>query len=133
MMYVPQTAGGNPGTPQTQSGSSAGNVDYQSFLKLLVAEMKNQDPTEPMDSTQYVAQLAAFSQVEQSIQVNSKLTQILQSTAVTQADSLLGRTITSADGGTSGVVTQVKLFNDGMVAVLEGGAEVAVVPGVAIK
>lgn len=133
MMYVPQTAGANTGAPQTQSGSSAGNVDYQSFLKLLVAEMRNQDPTEPMDSTQYVAQLAAFSQVEQSIQVNSKLAQILQSTAVTQADSLLGRTITSADGGTTGVVTQVKLFNDGMVAVLEGGAEVAVVPGVAIQ
>ena len=132
-MYVPQTNGGSASTTQTQNGTSAGNVDYQSFLKLLVAEMKNQDPTEPMDSTQYVAQLAAFSQVEQSIQVNSKLTQILQSTAVTQADSLLGRTITSADGETSGVVTQVKLFNDGMVAVLEGGAEVAVVPGVAIK
>jgi flagellar basal-body rod modification protein FlgD len=131
-MYVPQTTGGS-GTSQTQSASSAGNVDYQSFLKLLVAEMKNQDPTEPMDSTQYVAQLASFSQVEQSIQVNSKLTQILQSTAVSQADSLLGRTITSADGDTSGVVTQVKLFNDGMVAVLEGGAEVAVVPGVAIQ
>lgn len=132
-MFVSQTHGGAANTTQAQSGSSAGNVDYQSFLKLLVAEMKNQDPTNPMDSTQYVAQLAAFSQVEQSIQVNSKLNQILQSTAVSQADSLLGRTITSADGETTGVVSQVKLFNDGIVAVLEGGSEIPVVAGVSIR
>lgn len=132
-MFVSQTHGGAANATQAQSGSSAGNVDYQSFLKLLVAEMKNQDPTNPMDSTQYVAQLAAFSQVEQSIQVNSKLNQILQSTAVSQADSLLGRTITSADGETTGVVSQVKLFNDGIVAVLEGGSEIPVVAGVSIR
>jgi len=131
-MYVPQTTGAGT-APQTQSGNSAGNVDYQSFLKLLVAQMKNQDPTQPMDATQYVAQLASFSQVEQSIQVNSKLNQILQSTAVSQADSLLGRTITSADGETTGVVTQVKLFKDGIVAVLQGGGEVPVLPGVSIQ
>ena len=64
--------------------------------------MKNQDPTSPMDSTQYVAQLAAFSQVEQSVQINSKLDQMLQSSALAQADSLIGRTITSADGKITG-------------------------------
>jgi flagellar basal-body rod modification protein FlgD len=116
-----------------QSTGSAGSVDYQSFLKLLVAEMKNQDPTEPMDSTQYVAQLAAFSQVEQSIQVNNKLERILQSSAVSQAESLLGRTITSADGQTTGVVSSVKLYANGIVAVLENGSEVAVFPGVTIQ
>lgn len=130
-MYVSPTS--SAGTANTQAASSAGNVDYQSFLKLLVAQMKNQDPTEPMDATQYVAQLAAFSQVEQSIQVNKKLESILQSTAVSQADSLLGRTITSADGETTGVVASVKLFADGIVAVLEDGAEVPVFPGVTIQ
>ncbi len=38
------------GTPQTQQKSKT-SVDYQSFLKLLMAQMKNQDPTKPMDST----------------------------------------------------------------------------------
>jgi flagellar basal-body rod modification protein FlgD len=60
------------GTSATEATSKTA-VDYQSFLRLLVAEMKNQDPTNPMDSTQYVAQLASFSQVEQSVQINSKL------------------------------------------------------------
>ena len=108
-------------------------VDYQSFLKLLVAQMKNQDPTNPMDSTQYVAQLAAFSQVEQSVQINSKLDQMLQASALAQADSLIGRTVTSADGKLSGVVEEVRLISNGIVAMLEGGEEIVVGPGVVIS
>lgn len=115
------------------STSSAGNVDYQSFLKLLVAQMKTQDPTNPMDSTQYVAQLAQFSQVEQSIQVNSKLNQLLQVSTVSQADSVLGRTVTSADGKITGVVEQVKLATNGVIAVLKGGAEVVMEAGVTVQ
>jgi flagellar basal-body rod modification protein FlgD len=107
-------------------------VDYQSFLKLLVAEMKNQDPTNPMDSTQYVAQLAAFSQVEQSVQINSKLDQLLQSSSLAQADALIGRTVTSADGTVTGKVAEVRLLSDGIVAVLEGGKELVMGPGVKI-
>lgn len=122
--------GANTGT---KSAGSKTAVDYQSFLKLLVAEMKNQDPTKPMDSTQYVAQLAQFSQVEQSVQMNSRLDQILQSSAMSQADSLIGRTITSADGKISGVVSEVRLYKDGVAAILPDGRQIAVLPGVTIK
>jgi flagellar basal-body rod modification protein FlgD len=107
-------------------------VDYNSFLKLLIAQMKNQDPTQPMDSTQYVSQLATFSQVEQTVQTNNKLNQIMQSSALSQADSLIGRSITSADGNTTGTVKEVRLASSGLVAILENGAEVAVGPGVSI-
>ncbi|RUW52459.1 flagellar hook assembly protein FlgD [Mesorhizobium sp. M1A.F.Ca.ET.072.01.1.1] len=108
-------------------------VDYQSFLKLLIAEMKNQDPTKPMDSTEYVAQLATFSQVEQSVQTNSKLDQIMQSSALSQADALIGRSITAADGKTTGTVASVKLASSGLIAVLQDGTEVPVGAGVSIK
>jgi flagellar basal-body rod modification protein FlgD len=123
------------GTGSTgQTGASAKAMsDYQSFLKLLVAQMKNQDPTQPMDSTAFVAQLATFSQVEQSIQLNSKLAQVLQSSALAQADAVIGRQITSADGEVTGIVAEVKLFSDGVIAVLEGGEEVIVGPGVTIS
>jgi flagellar basal-body rod modification protein FlgD len=127
---------GTASQTQTQtngSTSSAGNVDYQSFLKLLVAQMKTQDPTNPMDSTQYVAQLAQFSTVEQSIQVNSKLNQLLQISSITQADAILGRTVTSADGATTGVVDSVKLAANGVVAVLENGTEVVMQSGVTVQ
>jgi flagellar basal-body rod modification protein FlgD len=121
-------------TSATQSDAvSKTQVDYQSFLKLLVAQMKNQDPTNPMDSTQYMAQLAAFSQVEQSVQMNGKLDQMLQSSTLDQAASIIGRTLTSADGATSGEVTEVRLVSNGIVAVLEGGKEITVGPGVKIS
>jgi flagellar basal-body rod modification protein FlgD len=116
------------------TGSSSGTtVDYQSFLKLLVAQMKNQDPTSPMESTDYVAQLATFSQVEQSVKVNSKLDQLLQSSQLSQASSIIGRTVTSADGTLSGKVSEVRLFSDGIIAVLENGKEIPMLPGVRIS
>jgi len=107
-------------------------VDYNSFLNLLVAQMKNQDPTNPMDSTEYVAQLASFSQVEQSVQINTKLESLLQASTLSQADALIGRTVTSADGNVSGVVTGVKLISGGAVALLDNGKEVPVGAGLKI-
>lgn len=134
MTTVPSATGASSGTGATQgAGGSKTAVDYQSFLKLLVAEMKNQDPTNPMDSTQYVAQLATFSQVEQTVQVNKKLASLLQSSAVSQADSLLGHTLTSADGTIKGIVAAVKLTADGTVAVLASGQEVAIESGITVQ
>jgi flagellar basal-body rod modification protein FlgD len=132
-MNVDMTTTIPTGTNQASQSTSKTAVDYQSFLKLLIAEMKNQDPTKPMDSTQYVAQLATFSQVEQSVQTNTKLDQIMQSSALSQADALIGRSITSADGNTTGSVASVRLASSGLIAVLQNGTEVAVGPGVSVK
>jgi flagellar basal-body rod modification protein FlgD len=118
------------GTTQPLAKATA---DYQTFLKLLVAEMKNQDPTDPVDSTQYVAQLAAFSQVEQSVQINGKLERLLQASALAQADAIIGRTLTSLDGLETGIVREVRLTQNGLVALLDSGAEVPVEPGVTIR
>src|SRR5574343_45997 len=58
------------------SSSTATSVssDYQMFLKLLTTQMTNQDPTSPMDSSDYAVQLATFSQVEQQVKTNDLLT-----------------------------------------------------------
>ena len=132
-MNVDMTTQIPAGANQSSTTKSKTAVDYQSFLKLLIAEMKNQDPTKPMDSTQYVAQLATFSQVEQSVQTNTKLDQILQSSALAQADTLIGRSITSGDGDTTGIVKEVRLASNGLIAVLEDGTELAVGPGVTVR
>lgn len=52
------------------------NIDFQNFLKLLTAQLRNQDPLSPADSTQFVSQLASFSTVEQLVNANSKLDRI---------------------------------------------------------
>lgn len=122
-----------PPSPTAADATSKTAVDYQSFLRLLVAEMKNQDPTNPMDSTQYVAQLASFSQVEQSVQINTKLDQLLQASTLSQAGSLIGRTVTSADGTLTGTVAEVRVMSDGIIAVIDGGKEIVMGPGVVIK
>ena len=121
------------GANQASQQTSKTAVDYQSFLKLLIAEMKNQDPTKPMDSTEYVAQLATFSQVAQTVQTNSKLDQLLQTSALAQAGNIIGHSITSADGNTTGTVSSVRLTSDGLIAILENGQEVTMQSGVVIQ
>jgi flagellar basal-body rod modification protein FlgD len=54
-------------------GREAAAVDFQSFLQLLTAQLRNQDPLSPLDSTQFVAQLASFSTVEQLVSANARL------------------------------------------------------------
>ena len=119
----------------TATGSSAAQkatLDYNSFLKLLIAQLKNQDPTNPMDSTEYVAQLATFSSVEQAIQTNERLDSILTNAALSQAESMLGRFVESPDGFVSGRVTSIRIEQDGATLILEGGEQIALTPGVTI-
>lgn len=58
--------------------------DFQTFLSLLTTQMRNQDPLNPVDSTEFVAQLASFSAVEQQIRANDRLDSILA--AITAQD-----------------------------------------------
>ena len=120
-------------TQTTTSQASPSSVDYNAFLQLLVAQLKNQDPTQPTDSTQFLSQLASFSQVEQSIAANAKLDSLLTSSALSLADAVIGRTVTSADGKISGVVVSVKITSDGPIATLKDGSTLALGPGVVIS
>jgi flagellar basal-body rod modification protein FlgD len=120
-------------TSSSTTDAASASLNYDSFLKLLVAQMKNQDPTEPMDSSEQMAQLATFSQVEQTIKTNTNLESLLQRTSLSEANAVIGKTVTSADGKTTGVVKEVKLYSDGIIAVLDTGKELAVGPGVTVK
>lgn len=120
------------GSPTGTSSVAGPSLDYNAFLKLLIAQLKNQDPTKPTDSTEFVAQLATFSQVEQNIAANQKLDSLLTSSALSLADSVIGRTITTSDGVT-GVVASVKIYSDGPVATLTDGKQVRLSAGVSIS
>ena len=92
------SAGGGSASASATAGAKL-SADYTSFLKLLTAQISNQDPLEPMDSTTFVSQLAQLSQVEQSIVTNTNLEQISAELAATGALAdmqLIGRDVTLA-------------------------------------
>lgn len=70
-------------TEDTTSGSELGNED---FLTLLVAQLENQNPLDPTDTSQFTDQLAQFSQVEQLINVNDKLDSLLEGSTEAESD-----------------------------------------------
>ena len=124
------------GANQASQQTSKTAVDYQSFLKLLIAEMKNQDPTNPMDTSQYMSQFAQLSTVEQAMQTNSKLDALLSSQSLSQANGLIGKTVSFTDStgaSFSGKVVSVAINSDGSIATLQDGTKVAVGPGLTIS
>lgn len=106
---------------QTKSAEKQNMLDYSAFLNLLLAQLKNQDPTKPMDSTEYMAQLASFSAVEQNVKMNAKLDEMLTLQSLTQAENLVNKTVSNADGSIKGKVTSVKFTSEGPIANLDNG------------
>lgn len=131
MVAIPSITTTMPSTGTTSSGAKS-VVDYNSFLTLLVAQMKNQDPSSPTDSTAYMSQLAAFSQVAQSVETNSKLTDMLSRMSVAQAEGMIGRELSTTDGTVSGTVKSVSITSDGATALLDNGTSIALAPGIKI-
>ncbi|MBB4953943.1 flagellar basal-body rod modification protein FlgD [Agrobacterium vitis] len=114
------------------SDAADASLDYDSFLQLLIAQMQNQDPTEPMDATEQISQLATFSQVEQSIKTNTLLRSMLQAEALTKAGDLVGKTVTSSDSATTGVVSSAKVSDDAVTLTTAAGGTISLQTGVKI-
>jgi len=86
------------GAARSQSQLAA---NFDTFLVLLTAQLKNQDPLEPMDSSEFTQQLVQFSQVEQQINSNKNLESLIaltQARSASDAVSYLGKTLTLTDG-----------------------------------
>jgi len=141
MAVDPVTGATATATAPTTSGAAASNsstaaasatLNYNDFLQLLIAQMKTQDPTSPMDASAQISQLASFSQVEQQIKTNSHLETVLSNQMLSQAASYVGKTIVSADASISGVVKEVSVFSDGILAITASGAKVLIQPGISV-
>lgn len=81
-----------PTAPTTSGAQSAATLsgNFDTFLTILTAQIQNQDPLEPMDSTQFTEQLVQFSGVEQQIAVNTKLETLIAATNSSAGASLSG-------------------------------------------
>lgn len=83
-------------TPQTTSSADTAMADFDTFLQLLTAQLANQDPLNPTDGTEFTAQLAQFSSLEQQINTNELLKEMIDNqpnTAHTEAMSYIGKDV----------------------------------------
>jgi flagellar basal-body rod modification protein FlgD len=114
---------GVPITTVKKDGALLGKDD---FLKLLVGQLKNQDPLEPSGNQEFISQMTQFSQLEQ--QTNTAVTsgQIATTLVQTGALGLIGRTVTYTDAEgdeQTGKVEQVDVDKDGKATLTVNGEE----------
>lgn len=101
-------------TPAPVVARATLSSDFDTFLKLLTAQIRNQDPLKPMDPAEYTQQLATFAEVEQSMiqtQRIEQLTTMLASGGLERGAALLDREASFADG-MRGVVEAVERRGD---------------------
>lgn len=91
-------------------------LDKDDFLKLLIYQLRYQNPLEPMDDKEFIAQLAQFNSLEQMQNLNSSFEKMLEFQQITQASSLIGKEIKALDSQTkeeiTGIVQSVKWLDD---------------------
>ena len=108
------TKGTSITTSGTTTSATAGskNLDENAFLKLLVAQMRYQDPSKPMDTNEMMSQTATFTQVEKLTSLLTTQQNLLSAQHMQAASAMVGRSITyTATDGTmaTGVVASAKL------------------------
>src|SRR3954469_5228730 len=92
------------------SGSTelqASSISQQDFFKLLVTQLSFQDPLKPIDNEAFIAQIAQFTSLEQTRQINDRISDLLTVQSSNQAIGLIGRTVevATASGSVVGQVT----------------------------
>ncbi len=97
------------------SALQANPMGMEDFLKILLTQLTYQDPLKPMDNQEFMAQMAQFTSLEQTQQLNEKMSTLISNQAALQSVGLIGRTvdITSGTGATvTGTVMALSLTGD---------------------
>jgi flagellar basal-body rod modification protein FlgD len=130
----------SPSTTQTAANTASSSnglaLSQSDFMNLLVTQMQNQNPLQPVSTTDFITQLAQFSQVSSMQGVTSNLTQMLSLQQITQGSNLIGKQVTFAVAGkttpSSGVVSAVQV-NNGTVNLLVGSQSVPLTQVTAVQ
>jgi flagellar basal-body rod modification protein FlgD len=136
-MNIASTQGTTSTTSSNGTVQSGDGLGRDSFLQLLITQMRYQDPLEPASDTEYISQLAQFNSLEQMQNLNDNFTKMLKWSQMTQASSLIGKQVeaivtkgidTDKDGKidtakVTGTVAQVN-YVDGEPMLIVAGQEV---------
>ncbi len=104
MTVTPAASTAAAATSSTQSSLNQLSGNFSTFLTLLTTQLKNQDPTSPMDSNAFTQQLVMYSQVEQQIDTNSNLKTLIgqgTSSAAAVTTGYLGKKVSITNGNAS--------------------------------
>jgi flagellar basal-body rod modification protein FlgD len=109
-------------TNTTQNNS----INQEDFIRLFLTQLQFQDPLEPVDNREFLAQLAQFTSLEQSRQTSQNTTDLLSMNATTQAVGLLNRQVEVSGLATAftGTVTAVRFTSDGAQLTVANGTDV---------
>jgi len=106
--------------------NSASNIQAD-YMKLLIAQLQNQNPLEPLDNNEMASQLAQFSQLQQLESMNKSFAKVLATTELAYANSLIGKEVsfileteTGETDTTSGIVEQIYNNVDGEIFLRAG-------------
>ena len=92
----------------------ASGMNQEDFLKILLTQLTYQDPMKPMDNQEFMAQMAQFTSLEQTQQLNDKISTLISNQAALQSVGLIGRTvdISSASGAVTGTVVSLSVSGE---------------------
>ena len=118
---------GSASSPAAAVTNPNGSLGKDDFLKLLVTQLKNQDPMNPMDEKDFMGQMAQFSTLEQITNLVSANASTSFAGQVSQSVALIGRQVTwSASDGTSGSgLVQTVTINGGDIALTVDGRQIS--------
>lgn len=106
-----------------QSATGRAKLSQKEFMKLLVAELTNQDPLKPMENQQFVQQLASLQTLESTAALTDGIRDLVRLQQLSSASSLLGREVVGVDaegGFVSGKVERVATEGNQIVLVVDG-------------
>ncbi|MCP1458980.1 flagellar hook assembly protein FlgD [Bacillus amyloliquefaciens] len=127
--YAAAGASTTSSAKSTAAVNSSTNLGKDEFLKILMTQVQNQDPLNPVDDKEFISQMATFSSLEQMMNMNTTMTKFVENQdPFTMYVNWIGKNVTFSDSDgkdQTSPVNSVKHSNGNYVLVLENGKEVS--------
>ncbi len=117
---VPPTSSAASSSSSSSSSSNSltnglNNININQFMQMMIAELQNQDPMNPESNTEIMQELGEMQQISSSNTLNTTLSSVALGQAISNATSLIGKTVSGLDTSgnpANGVVSQVSILNN---------------------
>ena len=121
MITSPITSGSTQGT---QSKNKSFDLKPDDFIKMMVTQLQNQDPTKPADNGQLLAQMSQIGQLQSANTLTDSIKGMVLQNQIGSAGNLIGKSVAGVDDQNNvikGVVNSVKVQSDGVLLELDNG------------